>query len=357
MIEVKRIRHATFATPDIEAQIEYYQSIIGLGVVGKQDGRAYLATNPEELTLVLEKEGVAGCKAMAFELAPNTDLRDLCRRLEDSGIKSHMRSDSLPGISEMLVFKDLDGRQIELLRSGNLPGPAAGAGDSRNKLGHMALYAPDPDLTAKFYEEVLGCRISDRIEQNFVFMRSGIDHHSLNFARGPDARLHHMAFELRDASHMQQACDLWPQENRPSVGAGASWSRAQHRHLSSQSRRIPGRAVLRHGSNGRRRAWLFEPRPWHRDRPQRPKTWVGLPRDIWGAGRLLVPLNSRQRCEVRRERDGRLSRLSANKQEIEMGRNEYVWNFMESALARPCPAATVNDAGRLARDLRGTRRR
>jgi hypothetical protein len=28
----------------------------------------------------------------------------------------------------------------------------------------------------------------------------------------------------------------------------------------------------------------FEPRPWHRDRPQRPKTWVGLPRDIWGVG-------------------------------------------------------------------------
>jgi hypothetical protein len=28
----------------------------------------------------------------------------------------------------------------------------------------------------------------------------------------------------------------------------------------------------------------FEPRPRHRDRPQRPKTWIGLPRDIWGVG-------------------------------------------------------------------------
>jgi hypothetical protein len=27
----------------------------------------------------------------------------------------------------------------------------------------------------------------------------------------------------------------------------------------------------------------FEPQPWHRDRPQRPKVWVGLPRDIWGS--------------------------------------------------------------------------
>jgi hypothetical protein len=28
----------------------------------------------------------------------------------------------------------------------------------------------------------------------------------------------------------------------------------------------------------------FEPRPWHHDRPQRPKTWIGLPRDVWGVG-------------------------------------------------------------------------
>jgi hypothetical protein len=26
----------------------------------------------------------------------------------------------------------------------------------------------------------------------------------------------------------------------------------------------------------------FKPRPWHRDRPQKPKTWHG-PSDVWGA--------------------------------------------------------------------------
>jgi hypothetical protein len=27
----------------------------------------------------------------------------------------------------------------------------------------------------------------------------------------------------------------------------------------------------------------FDPRPWHRDRPQRPKVWGSdAPRDIWG---------------------------------------------------------------------------
>jgi hypothetical protein len=38
----------------------------------------------------------------------------------------------------------------------------------------------------------------------------------------------------------------------------------------------------------------YDPRPWHRHRPQRPKVWVGLPRDVWGPAdarnsRILSP--------------------------------------------------------------------
>jgi catechol 2,3-dioxygenase-like lactoylglutathione lyase family enzyme len=286
MIEVKRIRHATFATPDIEAQIEYYQSIIGLGVVGRQDGRAYLASESEELTLVLEQEAVAGCKAMAFEVSPKVDLRDLCQQLKGIGIKSHIRSDSLPGIPEMLVFNDVDGRQIELFARWKFTALREQVrGIAVNKLGHMALYAPDPDLTAKFFEEVLGCRVSDRIEQNFVFMRCGIDHHSLNFARGTAVRLHHMAFELRDASHMQQACDLLGRRRIELL-----WGPVRHgpgHNIATYHRSPDGYLVELYYDMDRmvdEELGYFEPRPWHRDRPQRPKTWTGLPRDIWGVG-------------------------------------------------------------------------
>ncbi|MDB5580200.1 MAG: hypothetical protein JWR80_5376, partial [Bradyrhizobium sp.] len=36
MIAAKRLRHVTFATANIEQQVEYYQSIIGLGIVERQ---------------------------------------------------------------------------------------------------------------------------------------------------------------------------------------------------------------------------------------------------------------------------------------------------------------------------------
>ena len=36
----------------------------------------------------------------------------------------------------------------------------------------------------------------------------------------------------------------------------------------------------------------FEPRPWHRDRPQKPKVWSG-PSDVWG--QPPTPEHTRQR--------------------------------------------------------------
>ena len=209
MIEVKRIRHAGFTTDNIGRQVEYYQGIVGLGIVERQAGRALFASESGELTLVLENATSAGCKAMAFEISPNVELGDVSQQLKGLGIDSEIRSDALPGIARTLVFPDADGRQIELFAQWQFTPPNEQVrGIVVNKLGHMALYAPDTDRTAKFYSEVLGFRDSDRIEENFVFMRCGFEHHAINFARGTDARLHHMAFELRDASHMQQACDL-----------------------------------------------------------------------------------------------------------------------------------------------------
>ena len=53
MIKVKRLRHVSFASPNVEAQLDYYQSIIGLAVIGRDDRRIILE-RIDELTLVLE---------------------------------------------------------------------------------------------------------------------------------------------------------------------------------------------------------------------------------------------------------------------------------------------------------------
>ena len=286
MIKVKRLRHVSFASPNIEAQLDYYQSIIGLAVIGRDDRRIILGTDSDELTLVLEHSAASRLTAIAYEVAPGLDLSDLQKSLASLDIKSEIRSDTAPGIPKTLVFNDPDGLQIELFSRWDFCKPVESVrGLAVAKLGHVALYTPDPERAAKFFGDVLGFRVSDRIEENFVFLRCGPEHHAMNFARGTEARIHHLAFELRDASHMHQACDLL--------------GRNKFQILWGPVRHGPGHNVAVYHHNPDRylielyysmdlmldeELGYFEPRPWHRDRPQRPKTWVGLPRDVWGVG-------------------------------------------------------------------------
>jgi len=286
MIKVKRLRHVSFASPNVEAQLDYYQSIIGLAVIGRDDRRIILGTDSDELTLVLEHGAASRLTAIAYEVAPGLDLSDLQTSLASLDIKSEVRSDTAPGIPKTLVFNDPDGLQIELFSRWDFCKPVEPVrGLAVAKLGHVALYTPDPERATKFFGDVLGFRVSDRIEENFVFLRCGPEHHAMNFARGTEARIHHLAFELRDASHMHQACDLL--------------GRNKFQILWGPVRHGPGHNVAVYHHNPDRylielyysmdlmldeELGYFEPRPWHRDRPQRPKTWVGLPRDVWGVG-------------------------------------------------------------------------
>ena len=286
MIKVKRLRHVSFASPNVEAQLDYYQSIIGLAVIGRDDRRIILGTDSDELTLVLEHGAASRLTAIAYEVAPGLDLSDLQKLLASLDIKSEVRSDTAPGIPKTLVFNDPDGLQVELFSRWDFCKPVEPVrGLAVAKLGHVALSTPDPERAAKFFESVLGFRVSDRIEENFVFLRCGPEHHAMNFARGTEARIHHLAFELRDASHMHQACDLL--------------GRNKFQILWGPVRHGPGHNVAVYHHNPDRylielyysmdlmldeELGYFEPRPWHRDRPQRPKTWVGLPRDVWGVG-------------------------------------------------------------------------
>jgi catechol 2,3-dioxygenase-like lactoylglutathione lyase family enzyme len=278
-----RLRHASFASPDPERLLDYYRAVIGLGLVGREGNRIFLANDSEQLSLVIEP-GDAALKSIAFEIAPDVQIEGLGAALRQADLRPELQSDPLPGVSRLLSFSDPEGTRFELIQ-GWTPTPAQeriGA-LAVTKLGHVALRTPDPLATSKFCASIMGFRVSDWVEDRFVFMRSGYEHHTLNFARGPARGLHHLAFELRGAAHMQQACDhlarhkfdiLWgPVRHGPGHNT-AVYHRNPDGHLVELFYDLDRMIDEELG--------YFDPRPWHRDRPQRPKVWVGLPRDVWG---------------------------------------------------------------------------
>ena len=284
MIKVKRIGHATFATPDLDKQIEYYQTVVGLTLVARDAGRACLASRVGQLAIVLEKASRQGCDRLAFEVAPGTDAADMTRQLKSLGIEAKSCTDPLPGVSRLLSFSDSKGTTIELFSDWGFVETKPTQGVGAFKLGHVAFYHPDPQSVCTFYEKVLGFRLSDWIGDYFAFMRCGADHHTVNFMRGDQIAMQHIAFELRDGAHVHQACELLGQQRIPIL-----WGPVRHGpgHNVATYHRNPDDQIVELFCDLDRmndeELGYYEPRPWHRDRPQRPKVWdPAQQRDIWG---------------------------------------------------------------------------
>ena len=158
--------------------------------------------------------------------------------------------------------------------------PVAGIGPL--KLGHLAFCVDDPKKFVDFYGKVLGFRVSDWIEDWFAFMRCGPDHHTVNFVRGKRTIMHHVAFELKDWAQILTACDFLGSKN-----IQLTWGPGRHGpgHNLYTYHRNPDDQIIELFTELDKMLdeslGYFDPRPWHRDRPQKPKVWNG-PSDVWG---------------------------------------------------------------------------
>jgi catechol 2,3-dioxygenase-like lactoylglutathione lyase family enzyme len=285
MINARRVGHATFETPDLDRAIAYYTEVNGLVLSAKDKSRAFLASKTGLLSIALEHGAEQSLKRLSFEVSPNADFADMAKKLSADGLNSEMRSDALPGVGKMLTFDDPVGTTIELFADWQYLGShhqVFGAGPL--KFGHIACVVEDPKAMADFYCRVLGFRVSDWIEDFFVFLRCNPDHHTVNFIRGSKSKMHHIAFEMKDFAHIQNACELLALRKMP-----INWGPVRHGpghnvaiyHRNSDDQNVEFYIELDQMKD--EELGYFDPRPWHHDMPQRPKTWDRkVSPNLWG---------------------------------------------------------------------------
>jgi catechol 2,3-dioxygenase-like lactoylglutathione lyase family enzyme len=285
VIPVQRIGHATYETTDLDRQVDYYSRIVGLAVTDRTSERAILSSRLGYETLVIERGATARCTRLSFQVAPAFDLKDVGPALSKLGIKAERRADITPGMRDAAVFTDPKGTEIELFSTVEHAAPRdVSEGVAPLKLGHVAFMVPDAKQITDFYVDHLGFRVSDWMEDFFSFLRCGPDHHTANFRTNPKTGLNHVAFEVKDWAHMQVACDTLGRHKRPIL-----WGPLRHGighniaiyHRDPDEHMVEFYCELDQMKN--EALGYFDPRPWHEDRPQRPKVWD---RDdgamIWG---------------------------------------------------------------------------
>ena len=288
-LQVRRLGHVTLTTPDLDRQTEYYTGVLGLVLTQRSPNQVILATKQGQEAIVLEKGHAAHCPRLAFQVSPRSDLDEIAAALDDHGIRHETRSNITPGVAKAIVFQDPKGTSIEIFSSYSYADDnGSDAGIMPFKLGHVAFVTSEFDRVVDFYAKVLGFRISDWRGDFFMFMRCGPDHHSVNFVKGETNALHHIAFEVRDWAEIQRACDYLAKKDI--------------RLVLGPIRHIIGHNIAIYHKNPDgiliecfteldqmkdEELGYFDPRPWHQDRPQRPRGWEPhILTNYWGPGRL-----------------------------------------------------------------------
>ncbi|GAA1072512.1 VOC family protein [Tsukamurella spumae] len=271
---VTKLGYVGFETPDIDAMVDYYTKNLDFVVVDAGAEYAYLTTGSEHHNVVLQKTSAPrGRTFVGWQIEESLD--DAERRMRERGYETERRRDIGPGSPDTLIltepgtqtplhlFSEIDA--VEVPRSWLRP----------TKLGHVASFVPDLDKAQSFYEDLLGFRWSDTIGDFFVFMRCGRDHHTANFLKSSSFKdLHHIAYEARDLNHLQMMLDsLASNEFRLEWGPGRHG--AGHNvftyHKDPDGNMVELFTQLDQIADEDK--GYFEPRPWHEDSPQYPKTW------------------------------------------------------------------------------------
>jgi catechol 2,3-dioxygenase-like lactoylglutathione lyase family enzyme len=287
MIKIRRLGHSTLSTPDIEAQVDYYSTVLGLSVIERSPQRAFLATKQGLEAIELVKGEPGRLTQLSFQITPGSDPGAVAQELRQAGLKCEIRHGTSPGVGQTVSFEDPKGTRVDLFAEYTF------AKEDRNpsifnilKLGHVAYRVKDVQQLVKFYCDLFGFRVSDWRGDHFVFMRCNTDHHTLNFVIDEKPALHHIAFEVLDWSEIHKAVD-WLAKN----GIHLVWGPGRH---------VIGHNVATYHRNADKvrveifcemdqmkdeALGYFDPRPWHQEFPLRPKRHgPETLRNYWGYG-------------------------------------------------------------------------
>jgi catechol 2,3-dioxygenase-like lactoylglutathione lyase family enzyme len=286
MIGVRKISHASYETPDLEKQADYYTDILGLTLIAKERDAVYLANTTDHHSVILRRGAEPKCTRIGFQLGPEDDLAAFEKQTAAHGLRTARKTDPDPTIGEMVAFEDPKGTVMEVFKRPEPQGQGfRSTGIVPHKLGHVAFHVTDVKAVTRFYCDVLGFRVSDWMGDYFSFLRCGPDHHTINLVETGKNKHFHTAFELRDWAHIQTACDFLSKH-----GYKILWGPGRHGigHNLFTYHRGPNGLItelfaeldlMKDEALG-----YFDPKPWHRDHPQRPKTWPKTPdaANLWG---------------------------------------------------------------------------
>lgn len=282
--KVFQLGYVALGVADPARTAAHYRETLGLTETdtGQKDA-AYLSVGAGHHNLVLRKADGKALLHLGFQLNPGTDLAGFAQAARDYGLPAEVLHDSQPGIAALVEVVAPGGNVFQFYDRSEAAAPGFTArGIAPLRLGHVAVLTPEAEKLNRFYQEFLGFHYTDDIGGLAAFMTCNRDHHVVNVAGVPQAKVHHIAFELRDNAGRARACDTLANAGTPTL-----WGPARHGagHNLAGYHYDPERVMVELYTQMDvylPAANMQEPRPWHEEYPMRPKSWPVEKMTAWG---------------------------------------------------------------------------
>ena len=225
---VTDLHYVAHAVPDLSAERKFYGDTWGLTEVGEEDGKIYFAAegSTHPFVIRLRQDDEKKTDLIGFSANSKADVDAIFAQAMAAGAKPIRE----PGPAEgpqggyAARFFDADGRALEVICDTNKRvSRTLDKGESiPTGLSHVVLHSPDHKGLLKFYEDVLGFKMSDWIGEFMVFLRCNPAHHRLAIMPGKPA-LNHVAFDVASVDEMMRGLGRLTK-----AGVTLSWGPGRH---------------------------------------------------------------------------------------------------------------------------------
>jgi catechol 2,3-dioxygenase len=214
-----RASHVVLRVKDLAASRAFYVDCFGFIVSDETKDALYLRGIEEAChhSAVLKRtSGAPACERVGLRVYTEDDLDRAKHFFEAAGLPAKFVE--APHQGRTLHVTDAVGTPLEFCATMDLKPRLVVEfkqhhGACPLRIDHFQIIAPDVPRACDFYS-ALGFRLSEYIaiddtdELLFVFLQRKGNPHDIVFANGPGPRLHHAAFNIPDAAHILQACDV-----------------------------------------------------------------------------------------------------------------------------------------------------
>ncbi|MEM7032160.1 MAG: VOC family protein [Chloroflexota bacterium] len=209
------LHHTAMLVEDVNEAFHRYEILLGLHGEMLEDGTAIMRCMHEDYCLVLKPTN--GAKPyldyVAYELAAGLSLNEAAKAIQDRGESTSEINIPLRGSG--LLVTDPDGNRVVLIERKKpedvrppimIPTNTL-RGYHPRRLGHMNYLTADVKTIHRWYEDILGFKTTDWIEDVAVWMHIDPRHHVIAFLEKGENHVHHTAYDMIDWSEIRHSLD------------------------------------------------------------------------------------------------------------------------------------------------------